>query len=95
MPNHDRAGSIESTSAQHIPTLTERYQDLPDAGDHIEHLIARLSQDLQASLHQHLYQAMTATLHQLINKESEHLRQKIHTQLRHHIPVIIKQANGK
>jgi len=93
MPNHDYTDSRESISASEIPTLTEYYQPLPADGTPTDGLIDQLCGELQALLNRQLYQAMSATLNQLVNKQSEQMKDKIRSQLQQQLPAIIKIAN--
>ncbi len=93
MPKHEASESRKSDSAI-IPTLTERYLPQPATGNHVDSLIDEISEELKASLHQQLYQAMTVTLHQIVNKENTQLKDKIRSQLQHQLPAIIKLANS-
>ncbi|NOY66914.1 MAG: hypothetical protein GXP13_05845, partial [Gammaproteobacteria bacterium] len=60
-----------------IPTLNEIHHDLEKEELKLQAMVNHLAEELQTTLHQHLYQAMVKTMHQVVNEESKTLSGKI------------------
>lgn len=81
-----------SDAADDIPTLCDVCHE-PDAKElKLEAMVDHLAEELQTALHQHMYQAMVKTLHQVINNESKRLSVKILEKLHEQLPSIIETA---
>ena len=92
MSNQQYTVASPTVNHDQIPTLTERYE--PEASHpSAEQILDQLCNHLQSSVNHQLYQAMSATLHQLVNKESSRLKDKIKTQIRDQLPALIKLYN--
>jgi len=90
----DQKASVQNITdlADDIPTLSDIRHEPDNAEMKLEAMVSHLAEELQASLHQHLYQAMVKTLHQVVNDESQKLSLKILEKLHEQLPTIIETA---
>ena len=84
-----------SFETDNIPTLNNVVEDSGIPQIVMEKMMSNLADDLQATLHQHLYQTMIKTMHQVVNDESHRLSEQIMNKLQAQIPGMIDAACQK